>query len=613
MPDTTQITYDLPTALARLDDGDPLDLLLPGGGKLHLARPVPFLTVYRYGAEANYALHAEEAAYAVVRENEPLSPETEALLDELLRAMADRFGGALLLEVVVDEATREAELLISATTDRMAAIRDALADHLGRMQTDPKVTLRHADADAPPGLLRIPAVRERRDIQRLSVVVNGFFLDEEGTPFPLVLRDFRQGLHLALRRTFFDFVRLQTTYNATHFHQLGNHLVSDLVWDIDRRLVDISTSFRFLMLVTATNDDEAFREFTGNGYRGEPNFRYRFLPVDPEALMRDLLNLPIDEVRDATLAYILRDKRDETFRMLDMLANRGNENFRYGSMQVFGDVDDDLLSIAESLLTMVPPVPAGEKRDTLPTEQFVEQCRREFDYLTEQYPTAEPRAELRTDFTGLMVSQGVLNVGHTLRVPRHRAEALIQHEVGTHVLTYWNGRAQPLTLLHSGTPGYENLQEGLAVLSEWFVDGLTGPRFRVLAGRVVGIAHMLRGHSFQDTFSLLHEQHGIPARSAFYTTARIYRGGGFTKDAVYLRGLVELLEYLGRGGGLEPLLIGKLRLDYVPLLGELRERGILRPPPLTPRYLREDRAAGSPKLNRLRAGLTVFDLIPRTN
>jgi hypothetical protein len=122
---------------------------------------------------------------------------------------------------------------------------------------------------------------------------------------------------------------------------------------------------------------------------------------------------------------------------------------------------------------------------------------------------------------------------------------------------------------------------------------------------------MLRGHGFTETFALLHEEHRIPERAAFYTTARIFRGGGFTKDAVYLRGLVELLDYLRQGGELEPLFIGKLRLDYVPLLDELRQRGILRPPPLIPKYYREDAAAGHPKLSRLREGVTVFELLSK--
>lgn len=596
MPDI-ETRYDLDAALSRLRADESLRIDLPGEGELYFARPVPFLTVYHYGSKNDrYTLHAEEAAYCIVDRDD--DPELREFLKDILGYLADRFGGALVLDIRVHAGAHAPKVTVHAPAGHPGAVSEALISHLDGPTLD--VELSEAEDRG-----------ERQDILRLDLDINGFFLSDDGRPFPLLLRNFREKLHAALRHTCFDFVRLETDYNATHFDQMGNHRVSDLVWEIDRKLVDISTSFRFLELVTATNDAEAFEQFKQNGYRGEPTFRYRFLPVDPEALVRDLFNLPIEKVRDATLAYILRDKRDETLRMLDMLANRGNEKFRHGSMLVFGGVDDKLLAIANSLLTIVPQPEAEEDADTLSAEEFLQACQKELTGFAEQYPAARPQAQIRDDLSGLMVSQGMFNIGHRLRVPRRRVEALIQHEIGTHVLTYWNGRAQPLTLLHSGTPGYEDLQEGLAVLSEWFVDGLTAPRLRILAARVVGIDNMLRGHGFDDTFHLLHDRHGIPERAAFYTTARIYRGGGFTKDAVYLRGLVELLDYLRQGGNLDLLFIGKLRLDYAPLLNELKERGILRPPPLIPTYFTEDRAAGHPKLNRLREGMTVFDLIPR--
>ena len=57
---------------------------------------------------------------------------------------------------------------------------------------------------------------------------------------------------------------------------------------------------------------------------------------------------------------------------------------------------------------------------------------------------------------------------------------------------------------------------------------------------------------------------------------RVFRGGGLTKDAIYLRGLLQLLAHLARGGALEPLLVGKIALDHVPLVEELVLREVLR-------------------------------------
>ena len=87
----------------------------------------------------------------------------------------------------------------------------------------------------------------------------------------------------------------------------------------------------------------------------------------------------------------------------------------------------------------------------------------------------------------------------------------------------------------------------------------------------------------------------------------VFRGGGLTKDAVYLRGLVGLLTYLREGGALDPLLVGKLGPDHVPIIEELQWRKVLVTPPLRPRYLDDPIAAE--RLAHIRNGVTVLDLV----
>jgi hypothetical protein len=88
---------------------------------------------------------------------------------------------------------------------------------------------------------------------------------------------------------------------------------------------------------------------------------------------------------------------------------------------------------------------------------------------------------------------------------------------------------------------------------------------------------------------------------------RVYRGGGLTKDAVYLRGLHEILGYFQRGGEIEPLFVGKIAPDHVPLIRELRLREVLSPPPLRPRYMEDPHTAR--RLQRLCEGLTILQLV----
>jgi hypothetical protein len=104
--------------------------------------------------------------------------------------------------------------------------------------------------------------------------------------------------------------------------------------------------------------------------------------------------------------------------------------------------------------------------------------------------------------------------------------------------------------------------------------------------------------------------HGFDQRAAFMMTMRVYRGGGLTKDAVYLRGLRQVLDYLAGGGELEPMFMGKLAVRHVPIIRELCWRKVLQPPPLRPRYL--DAPGAAERLERVRAGLTLLQLIEKT-
>ncbi len=145
------------------------------------------------------------------------------------------------------------------------------------------------------------------------------------------------------------------------------------------------------------------------------------------------------------------------------------------------------------------------------------------------------------------------------------------------------------------------------MLAEAFVGGLSRSRVRLLLGRVVAARLMTDGATFVDTFRELHDTWGFRARTAFTITLRIYRGGGLTKDAVYVRGIGQLMDYIREGGDLESLLIGKIAVEHVSLIQELKAREILVPPPLKPSFL--EAPEFQPQMDRIRSGLTLFQLL----
>lgn len=97
--------------------------------------------------------------------------------------------------------------------------------------------------------------------------------------------------------------------------------------------------------------------------------------------------------------------------------------------------------------------------------------------------------------------------------------------------------------------------------------------------------------------------------SAFTITTRIYRGSDLTKDAVsvYLRGLINLLNYLKTGGKLDPLFVRKIAADHFFIIRELQWCRVLKPAPLRPRFM--DLSGAVEKLELLRNGVSVLGLV----
>ncbi|MEE8142713.1 MAG: tyrosine/phenylalanine carboxypeptidase domain-containing protein, partial [Planctomycetota bacterium] len=145
------------------------------------------------------------------------------------------------------------------------------------------------------------------------------------------------------------------------------------------------------------------------------------------------------------------------------------------------------------------------------------------------------------------------------------------------------------------------------VLSEYLVGGLSRPRLRVLAARVVAAHLASDGATFVETFRVLHHDYRFPVKVAYTIAMRIFRGGGMVKDAIYLRGLQKVLEYLRSDGELEPLFVGKISASDIPLILELQRREVLSPPPLQPHYL--GAFGAEQRLEKMRNGATVLDLI----
>ena len=379
---------------------------------------------------------------------------------------------------------------------------------------------------------------------------------------------------------------------------------SDLA--IDRELADTASSIRFLLDVTPVNLIEARRRFRSDG--ATPEFVYGPLADDPTVTETRLAAIEIDSVEDDALATILTAKRRELELQLRMLRCRGSEQFLELSLQLYGPVSPALVGEAEALLAQVTP-PQRESGEGIDAATFARLAEAELDLYRAVHADLAVHVEVRDDSSGVMVSNGDLLIAPTAVIPSHRVHALLQHEVGTHIVTHVNGSCQPLRLLGAGLAGYDETQEGLAVFAEYLAGGLTARRLRQLAARVVAVHQMCTGETFPTVHRNLVES-GVSRREAFTITMRVFRSGGLTKDAVYLRGLADVVAHVGAGGDLGVFWLGKMALSDVPHVVALRERGVLVDPVLLPRYLAEPEA--QQRLAGISARTVPLDLIGAT-
>ena len=374
--------------------------------------------------------------------------------------------------------------------------------------------------------------------------------------------------------------------------------------DIDASLTEIERGLNLLLNVTPVNATEAWADFERSDFGTAPTLRLRQLEFEPDLVRRDLYDLEIENVTDPALHALFQAKRDEIARQITALEDRDTARFVYGSLQLYGGITPPLVSAAEELLETIPQ--QAPSTSSVTAGVFAEAARAECDRYRALYPDFPSHIEVRDDISELMVSFGRLLIPEAATIRADRVEALLHHEVGTHVVTYQNGARQPLKLLTIGLPGYDETQEGLAVLAEYLTGGLDPRRLRVLAARVVAIAEMLNGAGFLEIFESLRTEYGIPTRTAWSIAIRVVVGGGSVKDAIYLRGITRLLEAIAEGSSLDVLFVGKLALDHIPLIQDLLDREVINPPWVRPRWL--DVPGAQERLDRLREGASVIDL-----
>ena len=152
----------------------------------------------------------------------------------------------------------------------------------------------------------------------------------------------------------------------------------------------------------------------------------------------------------------------------------------------------------------------------------------------------------------------------------------------------------------AGHPGTTKTQEGLAVFAEYITNSIDLDRLRRLADRIIAIQMSIEGADFLDVYNYFLGRIGNESQ-AYENSRRVFRGGvltggaPFTKDGVYLEGLIRVHNFLkaiaanGRADCLKLLFCGKLDIEDIPVLYKLEEMGLCQPAKYLPPWVEDAR------------------------
>ncbi len=589
-------------------------------GRLHLDRNLPFLVLHRRrmddepSASIARRVALNSPAYLVWDEG-----RDDAAALELLVQLTEELGepGMPLLVMALDDLIQPPEGEASpALTPFVATVaggksarehraRDVLIRSLEGIEIDlrhPTVISRSLRGDhwlvsaleglgdqSDPMLISLPQIHRR----------------DGGGVYPQIAHELAVACGDALLRTACAYLDDSHGRAPDHYRSLGRSAFLKAALNADEKLGRIAASFDFLLSVSPINTTTALEKFIADGEKVAPVFNYRPLTVDPDAIKRRLYRLDFARLEDPLLERLFTDKRHEIDAQLTMLATRNTPSFRPASMFLYGAVSAELLEDARRILQLRRPSIIRGKRVT--ASEIARAARDLIGSYNRKDAIFDAAVEVRDDVSGLMVSADRLLVGSATAMPAARLDALLAHEVSTHLLTFVNGAAQGLSIFRSGLAKYEGIQEGLGVFAEWAVGGLSMTRMRLIAARVVAVDAMQRGATFMETYRLLRHDLGFSIAGAFGIAARVHRSGGLAKDAIYLEGFRAIVGHLASGGSLAPFWLGKIALTDVPAIEELLQRGLVHAPTFLPSYL--DRPDAKSRIAGLKSDIGLDRLL----
>jgi uncharacterized protein (TIGR02421 family) len=389
-----------------------------------------------------------------------------------------------------------------------------------------------------------------------------------------------------------------------------------IIQDLSKRMVDAQRSIRILDQIKW--DDTVKQDFFQHKGQKLPHvdaeyYKNRPLPFDVAQKMEEFRVILRDTQNQlgqySPITRLIKRQSDEYVRAIQMLSARGTPIFNELSKDLYGSPDDVfyangpklsqlgvlLFDVLTSLDVKLQSA-ADLERYTPAQAQKLLQARLHLFFDQHQ-------GKISVTVSDDMIADAAagadnIKLSSKAMFSERELKYLEVHEGWVHVGTTLNGAMQPYCFfLSKGSPSCSVIQEGLAVITEVVSFSSYPGRMRKITNRVIAIDKVMQGADFLDIYRYFMEC-GLNEEDSYNQSVRVFRGstptgGPFTKDLSYAKGFVLVYNFIcfaisqHRIDTIPLLFTGKLALDDLPLLIELKEQGLLTAPVYLPPQFRD--------------------------
>ena len=411
----------------------------------------------------------------------------------------------------------------------------------------------------------------------LATEISKVYCDEEtGEIYPQIIKNLQARFKKAILNNANLYVNDLTNWKHSDKNMLLDNSITQSIQKVDGQIFRLLKNFELLTYVNPINVKSEKERFFKSKFTVNPNFRYKPIKINTYELTKKLHAIDTTKLEDITIRYLYESVITGAIDKINLLASIGTNKFLYNSLRYFGRPDKVDIRNAEYVL-LLPEI----KEENIKAVRFgVDQAKKIFEDSFADYGF---KGKIRVDkkvLSTVMVLNStktvVLKDGATFT--QNELQYLAEHEIGVHMVTTMNAANNKLKVFGVGLPVNTKTGEGMAVLAEYLSGNFTMNRLRELALRVIAVDLMCNGADFKDCFNTIVKNYKMEVNKAYNLVTRVYRGGGFTKDYLYLNGFSKLLKFWHDDNDLTPLLVGKTSISFYNTIVEMIDRKLIEKP-----------------------------------